>query len=208
MIEVAGRYLEHPRAARHSGFFMMIFYDDHEFWIDHDHQVQENYDPDDAGHHDEHIEDEDEHSHVDQDIFDPRYEVDYCHLSLDHDVPSQDEDDHDHADKNVHHRYEEDYSDLGRDPDLNDMRINPSTYSLHSLRRFNIIVIIIIYYNHHHYCNHNHNHYQIIIVIMMINQERAKPDHNPRSARLAKKCHSWTTVFKVIMIMLLLLLLL
>ena len=33
-------------------------------------------------------------------------------------------------------RYEEDYSDLGRDPDLNDMRINPSTFSLHSLRRF------------------------------------------------------------------------
>ena len=39
-------------------------------------------------------------------------------------------------------RYEEDYSDLGRDPDLNDMRINPSTFSLHSLRRFLSLSII------------------------------------------------------------------
>ena len=47
-----------------------------------------------------------------------------------------------HADTNAHPRYEEDYSDLGRDPDLNDMRINPSTYSLYSLRRFDIIITI------------------------------------------------------------------
>ena len=82
-------------------------------------------------------------------------------------------------------RYEEDYSDLGRDPDLNDMRINPSTYSLHSLRRFDIIIIIVI-----------------IIMFMMIMttyQERAKPNHNPWSTWLAKKCHPWTIVFKVIM---------
>lgn len=41
-------------------------------------------------------------------------------------------------------RYEEDYSDLGRDPDLNDMRINPSTFSLHSLRRFHSLSIIFL----------------------------------------------------------------
>ena len=107
-------------------------------------------------------------------------------IIINHNEHIQDDDYRDHI-VHAYHRYEEDYSDLGRDPDLNDMRINPSTYSLHSLRRFDIIIIIVIII--------------MFMMIMITYQERAKPNHNPWSTWLAKKCHPWTIVFKVIMIM-------
>ena len=41
----------------------------------------------------------------------------------------------------------------------------------------------------------------IMIIMIILYQEGAKPDHNPWSTWLAKKCHPWTIVCKVIMMM-------